>query len=322
MNPAFSVIFLTTLIGMAQGLFMALTTTHFYNFVGITQNQPSEKFFIIGGISVLVLATAGLIASLFHLGRPERAWRAATQWRTSWLSREVILLPIFMFFAFLYTLYWYMGWNHSINLGGVDVPLNILIGIIGSVFSLLLFIATGMIYACIKFIQEWANPITVINYTLFGLSSGFTLAVLLSYYYDSIQPLIVIWAASFTILALVTRLYSLVRNSSIKPKSKTSTAIGVRFKKIRQMTAGAMGGSFNTRAFFHHQTDLTIKVIKLFFIITALIIPSVAYVYMMSYSSYGFLPWLVLIQYVGLLAERWFFFAQANHPQNIYYQAT
>ena len=27
-----------------------------------------------------------------------------------------------------------------------------------------------------------------------------------------------------------------------------------------------------------------------------------------------------VIQYVGLLAERWFFFAQANHPQNLYYQ--
>ena len=27
-----------------------------------------------------------------------------------------------------------------------------------------------------------------------------------------------------------------------------------------------------------------------------------------------------LLQYAGLLMERWFFFAQANHPQNLYYQ--
>jgi DMSO reductase anchor subunit len=26
------------------------------------------------------------------------------------------------------------------------------------------------------------------------------------------------------------------------------------------------------------------------------------------------------VQYAGLIAERWFFFAQANHPQNLYYQ--
>ena len=27
------------------------------------------------------------------------------------------------------------------------------------------------------------------------------------------------------------------------------------------------------------------------------------------------------IQFLGLLAERWYFFAEANHPQNLYYQA-
>ncbi len=33
-------------------------------------------------------------------------------------------------------------------------------------------------------------------------------------------------------------------------------------------------------------------------------------------------PWLVavLLQVPGLLADRWFFFAQARHPQNLYYQ--
>jgi hypothetical protein len=26
------------------------------------------------------------------------------------------------------------------------------------------------------------------------------------------------------------------------------------------------------------------------------------------------------LQYIGLLAERWFFFADTSHPQNLYYQ--
>jgi DMSO reductase anchor subunit len=34
-----------------------------------------------------------------------------------------------------------------------------------------------------------------------------------------------------------------------------------------------------------------------------------------------FLAAAFLVQYLGLLAERWFFFAQANHPQNLYYQS-
>ena len=34
----------------------------------------------------------------------------------------------------------------------------------------------------------------------------------------------------------------------------------------------------------------------------------------------GFLSLAFIIQFAGLMAERWFFFAQANHPQNLYYQ--
>ena len=30
----------------------------------------------------LLLITAGLLSSLKHLGRPERAWRALSQWRS------------------------------------------------------------------------------------------------------------------------------------------------------------------------------------------------------------------------------------------------
>ena len=37
------------------------------------------------------LASGGLIASTFHLGHPERAIKAFTQWRSSWLSREAWL---------------------------------------------------------------------------------------------------------------------------------------------------------------------------------------------------------------------------------------
>lgn len=96
MHPAFSVIFLTTLIGVGQGVFLALFTGQSYSAVELLPLQDSSKFYGNGAIIALVFLIGGLIASFFHLGRPERAWRAATQWRTSWLSREVIVLPILM----------------------------------------------------------------------------------------------------------------------------------------------------------------------------------------------------------------------------------
>ena len=96
MRPAFSVVFLTTLIGAGQGLFLALYMAEGGAALGWIEEVPASRFFVTGAIVSLTLAALGLVASFFHLGRPERAWRSAAMWRTSWLSREVIALPLFM----------------------------------------------------------------------------------------------------------------------------------------------------------------------------------------------------------------------------------
>ena len=92
MHPAFSVIFLTTLIGAGQGLFLALYTGQVYNTFGVVGEPVPMDMYIMGTLIVTLLMGLGLFASFFHLGRPERAWRTATKWRTSWLAREVIVL--------------------------------------------------------------------------------------------------------------------------------------------------------------------------------------------------------------------------------------
>ncbi len=95
MKPAWSVIFLTTLCGMAQGLMLALVGADLIGGGHVTP-ASARTFFSGGAVICLALSVLGLIASFFHLGRPERFWRTATMWRTSWLSREVIALPAFM----------------------------------------------------------------------------------------------------------------------------------------------------------------------------------------------------------------------------------
>ena len=134
MNPAFSVIFLTTLIGAAQGLFLAL-------FGAQLAGLATPVFLATGGAVALALAVAGLVASFFHLGRPERAWRTATMWRTSWLSREVIALPLFMGTVFLWTV------AHAMGLGN-----TLALGVLAALATVTLFVCTAMIYACIKFL--------------------------------------------------------------------------------------------------------------------------------------------------------------------------
>jgi DMSO reductase anchor subunit len=131
-----------------------------------------------------------------------------------------------------------------------------------------------------------------------------------------------LWALVFTLIGFGTRMLALRRNGRIKRKSTACTAIGVRHPKITQISQGAMGGSFNTREFFHHKTPQFMQTIKVFFLIVAFVVPVTLLVIGWSNHLFVLLAAAVLVQYVGLLAERWFFFAQANHPQNLYYQAT
>jgi len=321
MKPPFSVIFLTTFIGIGQGLFLALYTGQLYSLFDLLPIQDSRTFYALGSALAMAFLVAGLIASFFHLGHPERAWRSAAMWRTSWLSREVIVLPAFMGIVFLYGVAHWFNWHTPIVelTGGRQVDITLILGAIGTILSFTLFICTGMIYGCLRFMQEWHTPLTPINFTLFGGASGFLLASVFS---TIVAPHLVGffagWAIIITMLALIGRSASLWRNARIKPKSSLSTAIGIKHPHIVQISQGSMGGSFNTRAFSHGKSVNLIRAIKPAFIIMTFVLPIILLA--VGLSSPQLLITAFIIQYTGLLAERWFFFAEANHPQNLYYQ--
>jgi DMSO reductase anchor subunit len=310
MNPAFSVILLTTLIGAGQGLFLALFIIEARVAAGLLA-APSAAYYWIGSAIVVALLAAGLLASFFHLGHPERAWRAAAMWRTSWLSREVIALPAFMAAAAAY------GWMHWQGLSGTLVA-----GAAGVVLCLALFLCTAMIYACIRFLQEWATPLTLVNFIVLGCAAGVTLAAALAAQRD--EPLTGVagaWAIALTVAGLLTRAASLWRNARLKPRSSLQTAIGIKHPRIVQQAQGFMGGSFNTREFFHGRTPGALRAVKWLFLAGAFVVPALLLAAGLAAASPPLLWLACAVQFCGLLAERWFFFAQANHPQNLYYQA-
>ncbi|MDH5230502.1 MAG: dimethyl sulfoxide reductase anchor subunit [Gammaproteobacteria bacterium] len=314
MHPAFSVIFLTTLIGVGQGLFIAVFTAEYFNWIGLLNVEVDPMFYIIGGLVSLVFMAGGLLASFFHLGHPERAWRAASQWRTSWLSREVIALPAFMAIEFLYVLAHYLQFNE---------PTTIIIGIVGVIATFALFICTGMIYACLSFLREWASPLTIINFILFGLASGFIFATAYSAYANPAFVQTFGWfAVAFTVVVFITRSLSLSRNQKLKqkPKTTTQTAIGSHHTQVTQRSQGQMGGSYNTREFFHGKTEMFLKNMRGIFMVLVFPVPMILMGLGLSAGNPNLLLAAFVIQYVGLIAERWYFFAQVNHPQNLYYQ--
>lgn len=328
MHPAFSVIFLTTLIGAGQGLFMALVTGQVYSLANLLDPQDSVSFYAAGSLLATLLLVLGLVAAVFHLGKPSyfvtRAWRGMTQWRTSWLSRELIALPAFTGVVVLYGLAHFLGLTTPLFVikGQIPVDPTLLLGTLGAVLSVVLFVCTAMIYASVRFLQEWHSPLTVANFILFGLASGFTLAAAFSAW-SGVELVVFFgtWAVIFTVLAAITRAFAMYRNGRIKHKSTLQTAIGVRHTRIRQKSMGFMGGSFNTREFFHGASAATVAAIRLFFIVMVFVVPVVLLAASNLLES-AYLPILAFVaQYAGLLAERWYFFAEAKHPQNLYYQS-
>lgn len=292
MRPAWSVVSFTVLAGSAQGLALALVGS-------AAMFHQAAALRLPGAALVIALSLGGLAASFFHLGRPERAWRAAAMWRTSWLSREVIVLP--MFIASL------AAWA----LWPAAAPAVVLL-------ALTLYACTAMIYMALPFLQAWATPWTAVNFVLQGIAPGALLAALLAAVFaPSLVNFFAQHALLFTLVALAARAATRWRNARIVPRSTPQTAIGIRHPRIEQRSMGFTGRAFNTHEFFHGHTPLALSRRSLGGLLLGFVVP----VLLLSWSSAGLVLLLALAsQAAGLLLERWGFFAEAEHPQNIYYR--
>ena len=308
MRPPWSMILFTTLAGAAQGLMLALIVLDAALALGLLAPPPGPLF-LVGTLIVLLLSGAGLVAATFHLGRPMRAWRAMSQWRTSWLSREVIVLPAFMAVTF--------AWGLAQRAGLATLPL----GVLATLLALALFICTGMIYAAVTVIREWASPLTPLNFATLGLASGLTVSTaLVAFTAPALLPWMAAAAAAATGLAALTRAASIWRNATLAPRTTIQSAIGVRHPHIMQSSMGAMGGSFNTREYFHGAAEDVLPRLRWGVAVAAFLLPGLALAFGGAALPAGMLLALVLLQYAGLLGERWLFFAEGRHPQNLYYQ--
>ncbi|MHA1546896.1 MAG: dimethyl sulfoxide reductase anchor subunit family protein, partial [Alphaproteobacteria bacterium] len=159
MHPAYSVIIFTTMSGAGYGLAAVLGT-------GII--DPTSTAGWTGYLLALALIGTGLAASALHLGQPTRAWRALSQWRTSWLSREAVLAGAT--FVPLVTV-------AGAGFLGLALPV---VAAIGGVLALATVFATAMIYASLKAVHQWATPLTPALYLAHSLAGGLVLAVVLA----------------------------------------------------------------------------------------------------------------------------------------------
>ncbi len=308
MNPAFSVVVFTAIAGAAQGMVVALALT----LLGGIETAPPFAPALLAVAAAMLLI--GLGASFLHLGRPERAWRAAMMWRTSWLSREVIVLPACIGLVAL--------WWLALHQGAPVTWTRVVFPLAAVLVAAMLWYCTAMIYACLRFVEEWAHALTFVNFALTGLSSGFILAAAAGSLAGEAAFVRVVGPAALflTLVAWAFRGLALRRNALILHRSTLQSATGIHVPQLVQTSMGMSAGSFNTREFFHHVSRMALKRVKLALVVLGFALPSLlAAAGIVSASA---LPWLlaVLVQTPGLIADRWFFFAQAKHPQNLYYQ--
>jgi DMSO reductase anchor subunit len=157
MHPAFSVIFFTVMSGLGYGLWIALGWR-----LLLGRETPASVALVALGLGA-ALVTAGLCSSLLHLGQPQRAWRAFSQWRTSWLSREgVMALLSFVPAIALAWLLWRGG--SAAALRGTAIAL------IAGAFATTL--CTAMIYASLKTIPAWRHASVPSVYLILAAYTG------------------------------------------------------------------------------------------------------------------------------------------------------
>jgi DMSO reductase anchor subunit len=308
MHPALSIIVFTTLSGMGYGLAALL---------GLGLFDPAALATKIGYLLALALIAGGLVSSTLHLGNPQRAWRALSQWRTSWLSREGVL-AILTFIPLTICAY-----------AAIFLDRHLVIpGLVAAALSLVTVYCTAMIYGSLKTVQLWSQPLTPVTYLLFSLASGATVGTLLAVTGAALPWLLAILAILSTIAAWLVKRRWRADGKALAPLSTPETATGLgAIGRVRLFERPHINDNYLTREMgFKVARKHADKLFGIAILLGGLIPVALLLVAILAASAMG--PGLtaflaaflaVLSHYAGVFVERWLFFAEARHAVMNYY---
>jgi DMSO reductase anchor subunit len=308
MNPAFSIVFFSTASGAGFGL---LLLTGIAAPLGLV---PQNAGFCFASLVIAVaLAVAGLLSSTLHLGRPERAWRAFSQWRSSWLSRE----GVFSVLTFVPTAIFALGWF----LFGRTDGLFGLCGFLAAVLAGATILSTGMIYATLKPVHQWHNLWVVPNYLLLGLMSGLLLLDLLVRFWAYPVGLPLLTLAVVALAWCMKEAYWRFVDTGTAPSTIASaTALGRR-GKVRMLEPPNTEENYLLREMGFRIGRKHRLRLRLVARIAGFALPFLATLVALVAASALAAGLAVLSAALGLVVERWLFFAEAKHTVTLYYGA-
>lgn len=321
MHPAKSVIFFTTASGAGYGLIAWLSIAFLFNLVPVDSAYGLLSFAIS-----FALIVGGLLSSTFHLGHPERAWRAMSQWRSSWLSREGLAAVLSFAPMGLLGLHWL--WP-QIELLKTIAPVMA----VGSLFFALFTIyCTAMIYASLKSIPAWHNPWTILSYLSLALMSGALLMAFLTavFAYQASHLFVLIGLASL-LVGLMVKLTYWSAIGSKPPVSTSGTATGLaKFGTVTLLEAPHSTDNYLLEEMGFKVARKHAKRLRQIAIIAGFIAPLLLLALAVIMHNQGQNTPLhmvllfagLLMSGIGLVVERWLFFAQAKHVVTLYYGET
>lgn len=311
MHPAYSVIFFTTATGAGYGLLAFLGVAG-----GLGLIEGGFWFRLVSLGLALALISAGLLSSTAHLGRPERAWRAFSQWRSSWLSREGVASVATFVPACLFGIGWVLLGEH----GGWVAAM----GLLSAIGAVVTVSTTGMIYASLKPIAQWSSKFTLLAYLVFAAMTGSVLFSALLGVFGLTSSAALGSALLLTLLGWSWKIANWRRNDALVIDTNLNTATGLP------------GGQVHVLEWPHSEENYLLK--EMGFRIarkhaarlrrTAQALAFAAPLALLAGAlATAFVPWLsallallaAVAQLAGMLVERWLFFAEAKHTVSLYY---
>ena len=286
MHPAPSVILFTALSGLGLGFLIWLGS-------GVLSLSGWPAFFAWG--FGYALTTGGLLASSFHLGNPQRALLAFTQWRSSWLSREAwaSCLTLLTFAPQALSDWLDLGWGRGF-------------GIAGAVLALATLLSTAMIYAQLKTVPRWHHWLTPVSFLAFALTGGVLLA----------EPGPA--AAGFClILALVMVAQWAVGDGAFARAGETmESATGLTGGRLRVFEQPHTGGNYLMREMIHVVGRKHSRKLRGIALVAAALLPALLTLVLPPLAA---APLAGALHMIGVFAARWLFFAEAEHVVGLYY---
>ncbi len=311
MHPAKSVIYFTTASGAGYGLMVWLAVMGAFGFL------PADRTFGIVGFGLaFFLIITGLLSSTGHLGRPERAWRALSQWRSSWLSREGVSAILTFGPTGLYALGWVVL--------GQNTGLVGLIGLLGAALCLLTVYFTSMIYASLKAIPAWSNRWTSLGYLLMALMSGALIMLALQAVFGlGLITLTIKISVALLAMAGVLKLayWRAIQMDPARSTAESATGLG-RFGKVRMIESPHGEDNYLLKEMGYKVARKHAHKLRRIALVTGFILPMamVATIMVLGLPYVAVLSFLALISAGGgLVVERWLFFAEAKHAVTLYY---